>query len=627
MSGSVFLNNIQFVPSLNEMRETIRDKFREKMKKITGRKEIILDPKSVGSLGLMIDITIMKECGIQKFLYLKDNLPPLEKYTNRIFFIPPKLLLIKTLTNYLQKVKKFTKKEEIERYEEIKKENHYLFLYPRKTILCDEILEEDGVYDLITVDDFDLGIIPFETDVLTLELDSDFRKYRMNDISSLYYITTSLLNLQKHVGKIPEIKWIGEKSKFVAEMLKKHQEETENQNQNQNAKKSEIDSLIIFDRKTDMITPLVTQINYEGLINEVFVIKNTYVELPAKWLDFNKEKEEKSQLEDNKEQQQPVVKTDPNKRQKYVLNSTDLLFTEIRDRNMGEVGAILNSKAKEISKEYGTRFEPNQSISSLRKFVQKLPHLQDQHFSLSVHIKMTQEILAITSKPHFSDRMENELALLAGEITDANEYIENLINKQDKIQSVFRILCLQSLILNGLKQKDFDFFRKEIVQVYGHKYIFSLYNLQKFGILKLSESKSNFPQIRKIFNLINFDFDKSDDHVYSVFSGYAPISVRIIQQAFEPGWESIKNQLFLLENSSFGTIYNVSKKELIEMEEKRKKTKVVLVFFIGGVTHAEISGLRLLEKDQGNKFHYVIATTKIIDGAYVSKSFIDPLVF
>lgn len=34
------------------------------------------------------------------------------------------------------------------------------------------------------------------------------------------------------------------------------------------------DSLIVIDRKADMITPLLTQLTYEGLIDEVIGIKN-----------------------------------------------------------------------------------------------------------------------------------------------------------------------------------------------------------------------------------------------------------------------------------------------------------------------------------------------------------------
>src|SRR6266704_319987 len=37
---------------------------------------------------------------------------------------------------------------------------------------------------------------------------------------------------------------------------------------------SAMDCLIILDRRVDMITPLLTQLTYEGLVDEVFGIKN-----------------------------------------------------------------------------------------------------------------------------------------------------------------------------------------------------------------------------------------------------------------------------------------------------------------------------------------------------------------
>eukprot|EP00093_Oithona_nana_P009395 09395.XXX_361247_360693_1 [CDS] Oithona nana genome sequencing. len=41
------------------------------------------------------------------------------------------------------------------------------------------------------------------------------------------------------------------------------------------------DTMIILDRQVDMITPLLTQLTYEGLIDELFGIRNSVVKLPA----------------------------------------------------------------------------------------------------------------------------------------------------------------------------------------------------------------------------------------------------------------------------------------------------------------------------------------------------------
>lgn len=56
--------------------------------------------------------------------------------------------------------------------------------------------------------------------------------------------------------------------------------------------------------------------------------------------------------------------------------------------------------------------------------------------------------------------------LAAGiDINLQNDHIEEMINRQVPILQVLRLLCLQSLVSGGLKQKSFEFFKKEILQV------------------------------------------------------------------------------------------------------------------------------------------------------------------
>ena len=43
----------------------------------------------------------------------------------------------------------------------------------------------------------------------------------------------------------------------------------------------QIDTLVILDRSVDLLSPLATQLTYEGLIDEIFSINQTTVRLPA----------------------------------------------------------------------------------------------------------------------------------------------------------------------------------------------------------------------------------------------------------------------------------------------------------------------------------------------------------
>jgi hypothetical protein len=56
-------------------------------------------------------------------------------------------------------------------------------------------------------------------------------------------------------------------------------------------------------------------------------------------------------------------------------------------------------------------------------------------------------------------------------------------------------------------------------------------------------------------------------------------------------------------------------------ENQLGNRRIILVFFVGGVTYAEISAIRYLNKKHGGDVTYVIATTHIVN----SKNFISSI--
>jgi hypothetical protein len=56
--------------------------------------------------------------------------------------------------------------------------------------------------------------------------------------------------------------------------------------------------------------------------------------------------------------------------------------------------------------------------------------------------------------------------LIAGNVVNTHiDYIEEMIDKQAPIMQPLRLLCLFSLVNGGMKPKNYDFFRREIIQV------------------------------------------------------------------------------------------------------------------------------------------------------------------
>lgn len=116
-----------------------------------------------------------------------------------------------------------------------------------------------------------------------------------------------------------------------------------------------------------------------------------------------------------------------------------------------------------------------------------------------------------------------------------------------------------------------------------------------------------------------------------VHTFYAPLTIRIIERAIKPsGWQSLNDILSTLPGPTFGPDYQPAvqtssttlRRASFSSEISQSDTpKVVLVFFLGGCTFAEISALRFLSRQEDNNVEFVIATTKLVN----KNTFLDSL--
>jgi len=123
----------------------------------------------------------------------------------------------------------------------------------------------------------------------------------------------------------------------------------------------------------------------------------------------------------------------------------------------------------------------------------------------------------------------------------------------------------------------------------------------------------NFNAIRQKLKLVVEEVDElTPKDIAYVYSGYAPLSIRLIEAASNAGsWRAIDDVLRMLPGPSFEEFQLVP--QGVD-NSARTSSNVTLVFFLGGVTHAEISALRFLSKKSEGTRDYVVATTKMING-------------
>ncbi|KAI2664098.1 Vacuolar protein sorting-associated protein 33A [Labeo rohita] len=533
--------------NLNILREAARKDLREFLDKCSGSKAIVWDEYLTGPFGLIAQYSLLKEHEVEKMFTLKGGRIPSAAVKNIVFFVRPRLELMDIIAENVASEDKLQPRE-----------FHILFV-PRRSLLCEQRLKEKGVLNSFTnIDEYILDLIPYDGDLLSMESESSFREcYLENDQTSLYHAAKGLMTLQALYGTIPQIFGKGECARHVANMMLRMKREFAGSH-------TQIlpvfDTLLLLDRNVDLLTPLATQLTYEGLIDEIFGITNGYVKLPPEKF------AQKKQGEGGKD-----LPTEPKKLQ---LNSAEELYAEIRDKNFNA-----------------------------------LPHMQAARSSLANHTSIAELIKDITTSEEFFDSLTVEQEFMTGVDTDkVSTYIEDCIAQKDPLIKILRLVCMQSVCNNGLKQKVLDYYKREILQV---------------GLLKPQNAmRNNYPTIRKTLKLWMEDANEQNPNDISyVYSGYAPLSVRLTQVLARPGWRSIEEVLKMLPGPHFEERQQVP----TGLHKKRQpgENRTTLIFFLGGVTYAEIAALRFLSHMEDSGTEYIIATTKLINGTSWIKSLMD----
>jgi hypothetical protein len=164
-------------------------------------------------------------------------------------------------------------------------------------------------------------------------------------------------------------------------------------------------------------------------------------------------------------------------------------------------------------------------------------------------------IKATTEDSSFRDQWNTERAMIEGE--SCYDILEECIFTNYPPYKLLRLLCLQSLCSGGIKSNRYDQLKQSIVQVYGYEFLPILHNIEKMGFIKRIENKggigvfanladgagasgsggrSLFQNIKRNLILIHAEVNTTEpDDISYVSSGYAPLTVRLIQSAMQ-GW-------------------------------------------------------------------------------------------
>jgi hypothetical protein len=352
----------------------------------------------------------------------------------------------------------------------------------------------------------------------------------------------------------------------------------------------------IFDRSVDMITPLCSNHTYEALINDDFDINFNSIKVSPKILEKDSDKE--------------FIKID--------LSRKDQTYSMIKNYNFSKIGKFLNERLKEQNSILSEGKQKKDNILDLKKDVDKLEKIPKEYESTQNHINLTYYISKKQKLPIYKYYLNYEQSLLVGDIPNKfNEFIEDEIGKKADKYNILRLICLESIINGGISYEIYESIKKDFLNVYGYDEIFLWNNLEKMNILKVYDSNYFYTLINTELKLIYDEVNiiEPDDSSYS-YSGYCPILIRLIEQAFNEGW---KKNIDIINKIPGENDYPDDESEVIE---DKKEIKYFLVVFIGGITYGELASIRYL--NSVNKYKKIIVlTTSMIN----SKNIFDSLSF
>lgn len=558
------------------------------------QKDLVIHEDLMKPIDLVSGARLLREQGVDKMFKLASVAPPWKNYI-RLYFIPSIYAVAENVARQL-------KRHGVE-----KTVSYHIIVVPKVLTVIHSLFESLGVLDFVTLHSYSWDFIPLDSNLLSLELHHLFKASFLKEENSLLTsVAKALMSFECLLGKFSCVMTLGEKSQRVHNLLNTWKNEI----QPTFPVETEFTHLIMLDRNIDFVSLLLTQLTYEGVLDENLKMKSGFVYLDANGAEGS---------------------------QRLMLNSaSDEIYGEIKGKHISAVFQHLSKKAKELQQKRDIK--NTDSIEEMKNFVSHdLKRIQSQQKSLALHISAC-EIVMKRQAGILEELLELQEDAMSG--TKMKEYLaflEDSIARQFNLATILRLCCLHSIMEDGLPEKEYHLLQRQLLQAYGYRHLTTLHYLQRLGLFNQRDSKmislepllpdrlarvahaasfrSERMPFRKIcqrLNLLPLDESsqpnpcaKSGQHPSYVFGGvYTPLVYHFVERCLKEKEPSLDDYV-----RCFGNNLRIGDCSHPQWGARGK----ILVCFIGGVTLAEVASLDLLSRQLGRQI--VVATTSTISGS------------
>ncbi|VDK50534.1 unnamed protein product [Anisakis simplex] len=584
------------------------------------QKDLIVESSLTRPLDRIASMSLLQQhncASVQQFSSANGNLFWSEQALRRVYLVRATIRNAKRISEHVR----------------AEPDHQYSVIFvPTKLYVCELELERNGVFGMVDIHEMDLPLIGIDSHLFTLELPTFVQSILVDHTyTQLRTVAKSLWQLQTLYGLIPTIYGVGEFSLLTNRLMKKLYTEL---GEPRPSADQPVSHLFLMDRNLDLTSVLLTGLTYESMLHDTF-------EISCGKVTFGDEVTKR-------------MKNSPSSAQKSAnragrvtaLDNNDAIFSTVRDMHMTAVFPFLSAKAKSLQASYdkGTHLE---QVKQMKDFVSnELRALKQQHKLLELHICACEVVLE--SCKGMSDRLTFEHSLLNGscDLDELMSFLEDTMCQQRNQWQVLLLACLWSMCQNGIPSKYYASFRSQFLRAYGYEYLPALYALSIQGLLmergssqmvpavlkthanaalsmqtpvpqiaRSSHASSNRPTFQYLcrrMSLLPTSEDaaidlRSPNQMRYVFSGaFTPVLCQIVGDTVTNGWnpaemkKTFGDAVFCDENSNTPAT----------RPPDSRIRKAIMVYFIGGVTYAEIAALNILA--QQNSFRIIVATTNII---------------
>jgi len=607
--------------NLEVLNKVVVSKFNVAFGEMLGEKDMVVDPKLIKYLDSFVGMKYLRSKDVTKVYYLNKS-DCLSGCNQRVFLVRPTIQIMKKVAQYIVS----DQKSDILR-------KYMVLVVPRRLHICDLVLEQEGVFGKVKLHELELGFACINEDLLSLENDILQRSFFQDgDITWLHTVAESIISLQKTFGTIPVVCGKGQASSIVNKLVNVLAKDRSSNSLKHSTTSSKIDQIILLDRSLDYVTPLCSQLTYEGMMDDVYDIKCGELEIDAQILDETKSG-------------------------KIKLTSNNLVFPDIRDKHFSSIFKYLKEKSQRCEKEVESFKNKQMNVNEMKNFVKDdLKEITETRKWCANYIMIAEDMFnkktKITMKFPILDRalfMEHSL-IEEPTSSECLSFVEECIHRQYDMIYTLKMMCLLCQVNSGLDRRTFLNLKEQFLRSYGFHHIVTFFNLKKVGLFYESSAtaksaalptsssieanlkgiadkfsatsigssilkKDTFKQVCRKLSLVprveQNVVQSPNDMSYVLGGAYIPLNCRLAEQAIErDGWKGIEDVIKMLPGEHFGNpCIKSAKGGGSNMQPHKNKT--VVVYFIGGITFTEIAALRFLAKQK--KCRIIIATTNMIN--------------